>query len=341
MHIDIITIFPGYFAPLGMSLIGKAAERGEIEFTVHDLRTWARDVHHTVDDAPYGGGPGMVMKPEPWGDALDAVLPPLAGPPADIRLVVPSPSGKPFTQDVAVAYAKLDHLVFTCGRYEGIDTRVVEEARTRVPVDEVSIGDYVLAGGEPAVLVMVEAICRLLPGVLGNAGSVVDDSFGAGGGEMAGLLEGPHYTRPRVWRGREVPPVLLSGDHAAIARWRRDAALRRTAANRPDLAVKLNPLDSRDRQVLDEAAAPPAASAPDAVAPSSPADQAGASSSPADRAAVPSSPAPRAAVPPPPVPQAAVPPAAPHAVSAGFGVSEAGELVSEPGFPVDTEDMAH
>jgi tRNA (guanine37-N1)-methyltransferase len=251
-----------------MSLIGKAAGRGDIEFAVHDLRSWARDVHHTVDDTPYGGGPGMVMKPGPWGEALDAVLPPLAGPsslpPAavpssgaggeqPVRLVVPSPSGKMFTQDVAVAYAQVDHLVFACGRYEGIDARVVEEARARVPVDEVSIGDYVLAGGEPAVLVMIESICRLLPGVLGNADSVVDDSFGAGGGEMAGLLEGPLYTRPRVWRGREVPPVLLSGDHAAIARWRRDTALRRTVVNRPDLAAKLNPLDSRDRQVLAEA----------------------------------------------------------------------------------------
>jgi tRNA (guanine37-N1)-methyltransferase len=294
MRIDIITIFPGYFAPLGMSLIGKAAERGDIEFTVHDLRGWARDVHHTVDDTPYGGGPGMVMKPEPWGEALDAVLPPASAPlpsagggqpapgPATagqpVRLVVPSPSGKTFTQDVAAAYAQVGHLIFACGRYEGIDARVAEDARTRVPVDEVSIGDYVLAGGEPAVLVMIEAICRLLPGVLGNADSVVDDSFGAGGGEMAGLLEGPLYTRPRVWRDREVPPVLLSGDHAAIARWRRDAALRRTVANRPDLAARLNPLDSRDRQVLAEA---------------------------------------------------------------GSGAAETGVPVSQPGFPVDAEDMAH
>ncbi|HLH58554.1 MAG TPA: tRNA (guanosine(37)-N1)-methyltransferase TrmD, partial [Streptosporangiaceae bacterium] len=270
MRIDIITIFPDYFAPLGMSLIGKAAGRGDIGFAVHDLRSWARDVHHTVDDTPYGGGPGMVMKPEPWGEALDAVLPApgtvvsgtvasgtvasgtvasdpveagTAGPgPGEpdsvasgpVRLIVPAPSGRTFTQDMAAAYARVDHLVFACGRYEGIDARVVAEARTRVPVDEVSIGDYVLAGGEPAVLVMIEAICRLLPGVLGNASSAADDSFGAGaagdgtGGAMAGLLEGPVYTRPRVWRGREVPPVLLSGDHGAIARWRRDAALRRT-----------------------------------------------------------------------------------------------------------------
>jgi tRNA (guanine37-N1)-methyltransferase len=151
----------------------------------------------------------------------------------------------------------MEHLVFACGRYEGIDARVIDEARTRVAVDEVSIGDYVLAGGEPAVLVMIESVCRLLPGVLGNAQSAADDSFGGGPGSgMAGLLEGPVYTRPRVWRGREVPPVLLSGDHAAIARWRRDAALRRTAENRPDLAAGLEPLDARDRQVLSEAGFP-------------------------------------------------------------------------------------
>jgi tRNA (guanine37-N1)-methyltransferase len=356
MRIDIITIFPGYFAPLSVSLIGKAAGRGDIDFAVHDLRTWARDVHHTVDDTPYGGGPGMVMKPEPWGDALDAILPsariapstpttaasmaassPAAAPSSgagggrSVRLVVPSPSGKAFTQDVAAAYAQVDHLVFACGRYEGIDARVVDEARTRVPVDEVSIGDYVLAGGEPAVLVMIEAVCRLLPGVLGNADSVVDDSFGAGGGEMAGLLEGPLYTRPRVWRGREVPPVLLSGDHAAIARWRRDAALRRTMANRPDLAARLNPLDSRDKQVLDEAAA------------SSPESCAEVLASPASHMAAPPSPAPQAAAPPSPTPEAAASPlpASHVAAPAGFGVSEGGAPVSEPGFPVDTEDVAH
>ena len=264
MRIDIITIFPGYFEPLSMSLIGKAAGRGDIEFAVHDLRAWARDVHHTVDDSPYGGGPGMVMKPEPWGDALDAVLPAPdpAGPPhqagpGQVRLVVPAPSGRPFTQEMAVGYSRMDRLVFACGRYEGIDTRVIDEARARVPVDEVSIGDYVLAGGEPAVLVMTEAICRLLPGVLGNAESAADDSFGGGPGSgMSGLLEGPVYTRPRIWRDREVPPVLLSGDHAAIARWRRDAALRRTAQNRPDLAARLQSLDARDRQVLSEAGFP-------------------------------------------------------------------------------------
>jgi tRNA (guanine37-N1)-methyltransferase len=267
LRIDIITIFPEYFAPLGVSLIGKAAQRGDISFGVHDLRTWTRDPHHSVDDSPFGGGPGMVMRPEPWGEALDALVP--AGQAA--RLVVPSPSGVPFTQEMAAEYARESHLVFACGRYEGIDARVADEARTRMTVDEVTIGDYVLAGGEPAVLVMTEAVCRLVPGVMGNADSASDDSFGGGGGPMAGLLEGPVYTRPRVWRGRPVPPVLLSGDHAAIARWRRDAALRRTAVNRPDLAARLvggnqdaaglpdaapADLDPRDRQVLSEAGFP-------------------------------------------------------------------------------------
>jgi tRNA (guanine37-N1)-methyltransferase len=275
VRIDIITIFPEYFAPLGVSLIGKAAERGDIQFGVHDLRKWTHDAHHSVDDAPFGGGPGMVMRPEPWGEALDALIP--SGRPA--RLVLPSPAGVPFTQETATEYARESHLVFGCGRYEGIDARVAAEARTRMPVDEVTIGDYVLAGGEPAVLVMIEAVCRLLPGVMGNADSASDDSFGGGAGPMAGLVEGPAYTRPRAWRGREVPPVLLSGDHAAIARWRRDAALRRTAANRPDLAARLasgpgdtatarpgpaaaermrlaTQLDARDRQVLSDAGFP-------------------------------------------------------------------------------------
>jgi tRNA (guanine37-N1)-methyltransferase len=255
VKIDIITIFPGYFSPLGVSLLGKAAERGLIAFTVHDLRNWAHDVHRSVDDTPFGGGPGMVMSPAPWGEALDAVL---GSSSPGTRLVVPTPTGVQFRQETAAAYSRMAHLVFACGRYEGIDARFTDEARTRVPVDEVSIGDYVLSGGEPAALVMIEAICRLLPGVLGNAESAVDDSFGGGDGPMAGLLEGPVFTRPRVWRGREVPAVLLSGDHAAIARWRRDEALRRTAALRPDLlaALPAGTLDSRDRRVLEQAGFP-------------------------------------------------------------------------------------
>jgi tRNA (guanine37-N1)-methyltransferase len=286
MRIDIVTIFPDYFGPidadgrvgasgpLGVSLIGKAGARGDIDFRVHDLRRWTTDVHHAVDDTPFGGGPGMVMKPDVWGAALDDVLadaaptdapksadaaaPAAATPPA--RLVVPAPSGAPFTQELAAAYAAESHLVFACGRYEGIDSRVVADARTRMVVDEVSIGDYVLAGGEAAVAVIVEAVCRLLPGVLGNEQSAADDSFGGAGGAMSGLLEGPVYTRPRAWRGLEVPDVLLSGHHKAIARWQRDEALRRTAANRPDLIRRLaatgEGFDKRDRQVIAEAGYP-------------------------------------------------------------------------------------
>ena len=264
MLLDIITIFPEYFAPLGVSLIGKAVQRGDIAVGVHDLRSWAHDPHKTVDDTPFGGGPGMVMRPEPWGEALDAVLGPAGGrartsggaPPAvGAQLIVPTPAGELFSQGIAADLARAEHLIFACGRYEGIDARVVDYARNLMPVRELSIGDYVLAGGEPAVLVMVEAICRLLPGVLGNAGSAPDDSFGAGDGPMHGLVEGPAYTRPRAWRGLEVPDVLLSGNHGAIARWRRDAALRRTALTRPDLVARLPSaaLSARDRQVLSQA----------------------------------------------------------------------------------------
>ena len=272
MRIDIVTIFPDYFGqvsadgqaggagPLGVSLIGKAAARGDIGFRVHDLRAWTTDVHHTVDDTPFGGGPGMVMKPDVWGAALDDVLaaaPVSSTPP---RLVVPTPSGVPFTQEMAALYAGERHLVFACGRYEGIDSRVVADAKTRMAVDEVSIGDYVLAGGEAAVVVIVEAVCRLLPGVLGNEQSHSDDSFGGTGSAMSGLLEGPVYTRPRAWREHEVPDVLLSGNHRAIARWQRDEALRRTAVNRPDLIRRLaaapDGLDKRDRQVLADAGFP-------------------------------------------------------------------------------------
>jgi tRNA (guanine37-N1)-methyltransferase len=202
------------------------------------------------------------MKPDVWGDALDAVLAgagvPEAAPPP--RLVVPTPSGAPFTQELAAAYAQEAHLVFACGRYEGIDSRVVADAGARMAVDEVSIGDYVLAGGEAAVAVIVEAVCRLLPGVLGNEQSHSDDSFGGTGGAMSGLLEGPVYTRPRTWRGFDVPDVLLSGNHAAIARWQRDEALRRTMTTRPDLIRQLaavsGGLDKRDRKVLAEAGFP-------------------------------------------------------------------------------------
>ena len=232
MLVDVVTIFPDYLAPLGISLLGRAQERGLLEVRVHDLRTWTRDVHRTVDDTPYGGGPGMVMRPEPWGQALDAVT--AAGGPVPVpRLVVPTPSGRPFTQTMAAELAVEPWLAFACGRYEGIDRRVVEDAAQTMQVDEVSLGDYVLAGGEVAVLVVVEAVARLLPGVLGNAESHRDDSFAQG--EMERLLEGPVYTRPPVWRGREVPSILLSGDHGAIARWRQEQSLQRTEQVRPEL----------------------------------------------------------------------------------------------------------
>ena len=254
MRIDVITIFPGYLRPLCESLPGRAIDRGIVRLAVHDLRNWTHDVHRAVDDAPYGGGPGMVMRPHVWGEALDEVCPPGAA--TVPRLVVPTPAGRPFTQRLAREYATLPWLMFACGRYEGIDQRVVEDAAARMPVDEVSIGDYVLAGGEAAVLVIVEAVVRLLPGVLGNPQSAAQDSH------SDGLLEGPSYTRPEEWRGRAVPAVLRSGDHAAIARWRRDQALRRTAQRRPDLLAALPPgsLDARDRAVLDEP--PPAEDRP-------------------------------------------------------------------------------
>jgi tRNA (guanine37-N1)-methyltransferase len=240
MRVDVISIFPDYFAPLDLSLIGKARATGRLDLAVHDLRTWTSDVHRTVDDTPYGGGPGMVMRPEPWSQALDAVG---AG-----TLVVPSPVGKPFTQADAHEFAALDHLIFACGRYEGIDQRVIDDAAERMPVREVSLGDYVLFGGEVAVIVILEAVTRLLPGVLGNADSLTEESH------AAGLLEAPVYTKPASWRGREVPEVLRSGDHGRIARWRRTQSLLRTAGRRPDMfaAYPRDLLDAKDRAALDE-----------------------------------------------------------------------------------------
>ncbi|MDQ2847334.1 MAG: tRNA (guanosine(37)-N1)-methyltransferase TrmD, partial [Actinomycetota bacterium] len=258
MRIDVITIFPEYLAPLRESLLGKAIADDVLQLGVHDLRQWATDRHRTVDDSPYGGGPGMVMKPDVWGAALDVVTAPAADVDQPPTLIVPTPAGRPFTQSVAAELATLPRLVFGCGRYEGIDQRVIDDAATRMPVCELSIGDYVLAGGEVAVLVMVEAIARLIPGVLGNPDSAVDDSFGAA---LPGLVEAPSYTRPPSYRGLEIPPVLLGGNHAAINRFRRDESLRRTAAHRPDLLSKLtaDQLDAGDLDVLvDAGAAPPA-----------------------------------------------------------------------------------
>ncbi|MFC7327861.1 tRNA (guanosine(37)-N1)-methyltransferase TrmD [Marinactinospora rubrisoli] len=250
MRIDIITIFPDYFTPLELSLIGKARKSGILDIRLHDLRSWTHDRHHTVDDTPYGGGPGMVMKPQPWGEALDAVVG--AAPDPVPRLILPTPSGVPFTQRHAARLAGEPWLVFACGRYEGIDSRVAVDAARRMPVEELSIGDYVLAGGESATLVMVETVSRLLPGVLGNTESAEQDSFAPG--VMDDLVEGPVYTKPAEWRGQEVPPVLLSGHHGAVDRWRRDEALRRTARNRPELLRRMAPdrLDRRDREVLEE-----------------------------------------------------------------------------------------
>ncbi len=247
MRVDVVTIFPAYFGTLDLSLVGRARETGVLDLRVHDLREWATDRHRTVDDTPYGGGAGMVMRPDVWGSALDAVAPSGASP--SPRLVVPTPSGRPFDQALANGLAAEPWLVFACGRYEGIDARVVDDAAARMRVDEVSLGDYVLNGGEAAVLVVLEAVARLLPGVVGNPQSLLEESYGADG-----LLEYPVYTKPPSWRGHDVPDVLLSGHHGKIARWRRDQALRRTAELRPDLLDRLDPaaLDEHDLAVLAE-----------------------------------------------------------------------------------------
>ena len=223
MRIDVVTIFPDYLGPLRQSLPGKAIDAGIVELAVHDLRRWTHDVHRSVDDSPYGGGPGMVMKAPVWGEALDEIC-------SDrTLLIVPTPAGRLFDQPAAQRWSSERHLVFACGRYEGIDQRVVDDAARRMRVEEVSIGDYVLPGGESAALVMIEAVVRLLPDVLGNPSSHRDDSH------SNGLLEGPSYTRPPSWRGFDVPEVLLSGDHAKIAAWRHEQGLRRTGERRPDL----------------------------------------------------------------------------------------------------------
>ncbi len=227
-RIDVVSIFPDYFAPLQLSLVGKAIETGLIEVGIHDLRDWTHDRHRTVDDTPYGGGAGMVMKPEPWGEALDA----LVDDDQPAVIIIPTPSGVPFSQREAAELATRRRLVFCCGRYEGIDRRVIDHAGQRAEVREVSLGDYVLNGGEVAVLAMVEAIVRLIPGVVGNPASLTEESHSP---EVDGLLEYPVYTKPPTWRGLDVPEVLFSGHHAKIAAWRREQSEQLTAARRPDL----------------------------------------------------------------------------------------------------------
>lgn len=258
MRIDVVSIFPEYLAPLELSLIGKARQDGLLELAVHDLRDFTSDRHRTVDDTPYGGGAGMVMKPEPWALALESIASLGGGSRGESTqadeathkpiLIVPSPAGERFTQATAHELAAEPRLVFACGRYEGIDERVMEWASELYTVRPMSLGDYVLNGGEVAVLAMVEAIGRLLPGVVGNPDSLVEESH------SDGLLEYPVYTKPSDWRGREVPPVLLSGNHGRIAQWRRHEQFRRTAERRPDLLAGMDAsgLPRSDREVLAE-----------------------------------------------------------------------------------------
>ncbi len=225
MRIDAVTIFPDYFAPLEISLLGKAREKNILDVRVHDLRDWTFDKHKTVDDSPYGGGAGMLMKAEPWGLALDDIL----DKDGETIVIFTSPAGEQFKQATAQELSEAKHIVFACGRYEGIDQRVVEYASTKAKVRLISLGDYVLNGGEVAALAMIEAIARLIPGVIGNAESLVEESH------SDGLLEYPSYTKPSTWRGFDVPEVLLNGNHAAIAAWRHEQQLERTRAVRPDL----------------------------------------------------------------------------------------------------------
>lgn len=247
MRFDVVSIFPEYLAPLDLSLIGKARTEGLLELAVHDLRAYTADRHRTVDDTPYGGGAGMVMKPEPWAQALTDIA--AASPVADgarPTLIVPSPAGEVFNQALAYELAEEEHLVFACGRYEGIDERVLEWAADSYTVRPVSLGDYVLNGGEVAVLAMVEAIGRLIPGVVGNPESLIEESH------SDGLLEYPVYTKPSSWRDREVPEVLLSGNHGKIAKFRKELQLRRTAERRPDLidTLDVSNFSKTDRNVL-------------------------------------------------------------------------------------------
>ncbi len=232
LRLDTISIFPQYFDVLKLSLIGKSLATGLVELRAHDLREFTHDRHRTVDDTPYGGGAGMVMKPEPWGEALDALLasyPHRSEPPV---LVFTTPCGQPFSQEVATQLATHTTLAFACGRYEGIDQRVMEWAHHHFDVRELSLGDYVLNGGEVAALAMIEAVVRLVPGVIGNPESLVEESYSP---STDGMLEYPVYTKPASWRGLDVPAVLLSGDHGAVDHWRAERSLETTRCRRPDL----------------------------------------------------------------------------------------------------------
>lgn len=226
MRIDAVTIFPEYFDALNLSLLGKAREKNLIEFKAHDLRNWTSDKHRTVDDSPYGGGAGMLMKPEPWGLAFDDLL----SADGETIVIFTNPAGEVFKQATAQDLSGAKHIVFACGRYEGIDQRVIDYAQTKAKVRLISIGDYILNGGEVAAIAMIESIARLIPGVIGNAESLAEESH-----NDSGLLEYPSYTKPASWRGYDVPEVLTSGNHAAIAAWRHAQQVERTRAVRPDL----------------------------------------------------------------------------------------------------------
>lgn len=226
MRIDAVTIFPDYFDALNLSLLGKARDKNLIQFEAHDLRNWTSDKHKTVDDSPYGGGAGMLMKPEPWGLAFDELL----DPDGETIVIFTNPAGEVFKQATAQELSAAKHIVFACGRYEGIDQRVIDYASTKANVRLVSIGDYILNGGEVAAIAMIESIARLIPGVIGNAESLAEESH-----NESGLLEYPSYTKPASWRGFDVPEVLTSGNHAAIAAWRHAQQVERTKAVRPDL----------------------------------------------------------------------------------------------------------
>ena len=226
LQIDLISIFPDYLSPLKLSLLGKAQDKGIVSINIHDLREQTNDVHHSVDDTPYGGGAGMVMSAEPWGNAIDAIT----NDKEQIDLIILTPAGKKFNQQMAAQFSKKSHLVFACGRYEGIDARVGEfyAAKSNFTVHEVSIGDYVLGGGEVAAMVIIEATTRLIPGVLGNPDSLKEESHSITGNDDLLLVEYPNYTKPSNWRGLDVPEVLLSGNHGEIAKWRKEQAERRT-----------------------------------------------------------------------------------------------------------------